>query len=194
MNATLAATPTANMIKAEIEKNLPGAEVIVYSVGCDALVEVVHASFSDSDRTTDQSHVLDILNTFTKDRSVYIQELLTYKTSHARFNSLAHLRAVGFGHKNGISTLTADDAYVFLADLDAAYLTYAWLYGGESPFFCRAIVANEGVYASFPMREGVNYREIEMQGQHHLVKVVAKKNAEVWEIGVNVGYLGDGYA
>jgi hypothetical protein len=160
------------------------------------MVEVIHPSFSESDRTADQKKVLNILNSHTKGGSLYIHELLTYKTGTARFNSLAHLHTVGSGSRNGVftSTMAGNDAYVFLAELDAAYLAYAWRQGGDSPFSCRAIVADKGVYASFPIREGVNFKELEIQGQHHLVKTVKKEGLEQWLIEVNVGFLGDGYA
>jgi hypothetical protein len=188
-----------DQIKKVLQDEIRGAEADVYEVNGDLLIEVIASSFASSDYVSSQNLVHQVLTAKgVLGQKFVIQELFTYTERSKSYNELAHLHVVDSGHRGGMftSTLAAGDAYVYLAEIDAARLKYGWRHrdSGE-PISCRAIQADKGSYASFQLNESANYRELEIDGEIHRIRGLKRGVDNVWVIDATIGGgFADGYA
>lgn len=190
---------TTDKIKTILEALISGAKAEVYESGDDLLIEVVSPSFDDANHVGNQDSVLQVLSTQANLGYRFFIQLFTYSDKSASFNALARLCTIPSGRKGGIhsSTLAAGDAYVYLAEIDAARLKYGWRHHDVGEIVpCKAIQADDGAYSSFKIQEGAQYRELEIDGQHHRIRNNVKKLSNgTWEVEVMIGSgFGDGYA
>lgn len=190
---------TTDMLKTILEAGIAGAKAEVYESGDDLLIEVVSPSLDDNNHVSNQDRVLQVLNTQANLGYRFFIQLFTYSDKSASFNSLARLCTIPSGWKGGIhtSTLAAGDAYIYLAEIDAARLKYGWRdHSFGNVIQCKAIQATDGAFSAFKIHEGTKYLELEIDGQHHRIRNNVKKLAgDIWEIEVMTSSgFGDGYA
>jgi len=189
----------SDMIKRTLETYIKGAEAKVYETGDDLLIEVISRSFDDARHVDNQDLVLAVLTTHANLGQRFFIQLLTYSDKASSFNSLARLCTIPSRWNGRVhtSTLAATDAYVYLAEIDAARLKYGWKnHEAGEELCCNAIQADDDTLASFKIREGASYRELEIDGQHHRIRSDLNKLPDgIWAITVTIGSgFGDGYA
>ncbi len=181
----------SEQIKRILLSNIPNAEVKVYELNGELLIEVVSPLFAKNKHVINQDRVLEVLNSKGNlGQHFYIQELLTYGDRMSTFNALAHLLTAPSEMQGGIftSTLAAGDAYVYLAEIDAARLKSGWRHRQSgAPVSCTAVQANEGFYASFQIHESTHYQELEIAGQYHRVRKLQTQPDKTWIIDVTIG-------